>query len=35
MTHEQAMHILDMVKEGVDYPLSIINQALLLTGDMD
>ena len=35
MSHYQAMQILDKVREGVPYPLHIINQALQLTGDLD
>lgn len=34
MTHEQAMRILDRVREGWDYPESIVNQALMMTGDL-
>jgi len=34
MTHQQAMHILDRVKEGWEYPESIVNQALMMTGDL-
>lgn len=35
MTHEQAQKILNKVREGVHYPAAIINQALILTGDLD
>lgn len=34
MTYRLAIRILDRVREGVDYPESIINQALGLTGDL-
>jgi hypothetical protein len=35
MTHELAMKILDKVKEGTLYPQTIIQRALMMTGDMD
>jgi hypothetical protein len=35
MTHELAMKILDKVKEGTPYPQTIIQRALMMTGDMD
>jgi hypothetical protein len=35
MSHHQAMILLDKVKEGVPFPLHLINQALELTGDLD
>ena len=35
MSHQQAMQILDKVREGVPYPKHIIDQALRLTGDLD
>lgn len=35
MSHAQAIHILDRVREGWDYPLQIINQALMMTGDIE
>jgi hypothetical protein len=35
MTHELAMKILDKVKEGVPYPETIVNKALMMTGDLD
>jgi hypothetical protein len=35
MTHQQAMRILDRVREGVSFPITIINRALQLTGDLD
>jgi hypothetical protein len=35
MTHQQAMKILDAVRDGQPYPLHIINQALELTGDLE
>jgi hypothetical protein len=34
MTHEQAMKILDKVRDGIPYPVKIINMALELTGDL-
>ena len=34
MSHYQAMQILDKVREGVPYPLHIIEEALRLTGDL-
>ena len=34
MSHFEAMKLLDKVKEGVPYPLYLINQALELTGDL-
>lgn len=34
MTLQQAMRILDRIKDGFEYPASIINQALMLTGDL-
>jgi hypothetical protein len=34
MTHQQAMKILDRVREGVAYPEHVITQALRLTGDI-
>jgi chemotaxis regulatin CheY-phosphate phosphatase CheZ len=35
MTHQEAMRILDKVKDGQPYPDHIINRALQLTGDLD
>jgi len=35
MSHYQAMRLLDRVKEGVPYPVRLINLALELTGDLD
>jgi len=35
MTHELAMKILDKVKEGTPYPQTIIQRALMMTGDLD
>jgi hypothetical protein len=35
MSHHQAMILLDKVKEGVPFPLHLINQALELTGDLE
>jgi hypothetical protein len=35
MTHELAMKILDKVKDGTPYPQTIIQRALMMTGDMD
>jgi len=34
MTYEDAMKILDKVKDGVPYPEKIIRMALELTGDL-
>jgi len=34
MSHETAIKILDKVREGVSYPLHLINKALELTGDL-
>jgi hypothetical protein len=34
MSHELAVKILDKVREGVPYPIYIINKALELTGDL-
>lgn len=34
MSHYEAMKLLDRVKEGVPYPVRLINQALELTGDL-
>jgi hypothetical protein len=35
MSHYQAHQLLDRVKEGVPYPLRLICEALILTGDLD
>jgi hypothetical protein len=35
MSHYEAMKILDKVREGVPYPLHLINKALELTGDLE
>jgi hypothetical protein len=35
MSHHQAMILLDKVKEGVPFPIHLINQALELTGDLE
>jgi hypothetical protein len=35
MSHYQAMRLLDRVKEGVPYPVRLITEALILTGDLD
>ena len=35
MTHEQAMQILDAVRDGVDYSRAVIDIALRLTGDLE
>ena len=35
MSHYEAMRLLDRVKEGVPYPVRLINQALELTGDLE
>lgn len=34
MTHEQAMRILDRVREGWLYPSRIVDMALKMTGDL-
>jgi hypothetical protein len=34
MSHADAMKLLDKVREGVSYPLHLINKALELTGDL-
>ena len=35
MTYALANKVLDKVKEGVNYPLEIVNKALEITGDKD
>jgi len=35
MSHYEAMRLLDRVKEGVPYPVRLITEALILTGDLD
>jgi hypothetical protein len=35
MSHTDAMRLLDKVREGVSYPIHLINKALELTGDLD
>ena len=35
MSHYDAMRLLDKVKEGVPYPVRLINIALELTGDLE
>jgi|Laugrespbdmm15dd_1035085.scaffolds.fasta_scaffold48456_2 hypothetical protein len=35
MSHYEATKILDKIKDGADYTLATINQALFLTGDID
>lgn len=35
MTYEQAIRLLDRVKDGQGFPLPAINLALELTGDLD
>jgi hypothetical protein len=35
MSHYQAHQLLDRVKEGVPYPLRLICEALILTGDLE
>ena len=35
MSHSDAMRLLDKVREGVPYPIHLINKALELTGDLD
>jgi hypothetical protein len=34
MTYEQAMRLLDKLKDGESFPLPAINEALRLTGDL-
>jgi len=34
MSHSDAMKLLDKVREGIPYPLHLINKALELTGDL-
>ena len=34
MSHYEAMKLLDKVREGIPYPLHLINKALELTGDL-
>ena len=35
MSHNDAMKLLDKVKEGIPFPLHLINKALELTGDLE
>ena len=35
MNHFEATKLLDRFKDGTEYPLSVINRALFLTGDID
>jgi len=35
MNYYEAMRLLDRVKEGVPFPIHLINQALELTGDLE
>ena len=35
MSYYQAMQLLDKVREGVPFPIHLINQALELTGDLE
>lgn len=35
MSHQLACTLLDLVRDGADIPLALINQALELTGDLD
>ena len=35
MNYFEAMRLLDRVKEGVPYPVRLITEALILTGDLD
>ena len=35
MNYFQAMRLLDRVKEGVPFPIHLINKALELTGDLE
>lgn len=34
MTHEQAMALLDRVRDGALYPAHVVNFALMMTGDL-
>jgi len=34
MTHQQAMRILDRLKDGWSYPAKIVDEALRMTGDL-
>jgi hypothetical protein len=35
MSYYDAMRLLDKVREGVPFPIHLINKALELTGDLD
>ena len=35
MSHADAMKLLDKVREGVPFPIHLINKALELTGDLE
>jgi hypothetical protein len=35
MSHYEAMILLDKVKDGVPFPIHLINKALELTGDLE
>jgi hypothetical protein len=35
MTYEMAMKILDRVRDGANYPIHIIKEALKATGDLE
>lgn len=35
MTLSQANRILDRVREGEEYPLAIVNRALMMCGDLE
>jgi hypothetical protein len=35
MNYFEAMRLLDRLKEGVPFPIHLINQALELTGDLE
>jgi len=35
MNYYEAMRLLDKVREGVPFPIHLINQALELTGDLE
>jgi len=35
MNYFEAMRLLDKVREGVPFPIHLINQALELTGDLE
>jgi len=35
MTYQNAIKILDRVREGIAYPEHVITQALMMTGDLN